>query len=241
MFGAFSLASLYAIAVAVLCLRRGHAMPWLWIILLTGPIGATVYLVVQFDEIFRPRLASVPRPAAAALRRARADAERLDTAAAWAESAALHADRERHAEAIADARRALAKDARLIDARYDLGRALWASGRAAEAREELARVVDERPDHALGEARYLLARALRASGEAARARQHLELLGERSSRADFLFELATVEQELGDRAAARRTLRRIVDEAEFAPRYQRPKLRPWVWKAKWRLRALGPA
>jgi len=35
------------------------------------------------------------------------------------------------------------------------------------------------------------------------------------------------------------TLRRIVDEYEFVPNYLRSKVRPWVWKAKWRLRALG--
>ncbi len=60
-----------------------------------GPVGATVTLASQFSHIVRPRVMAVPRPSFAELRRAQADTERLDTAAAWAECAALHGDRGR--------------------------------------------------------------------------------------------------------------------------------------------------
>jgi len=239
MLGAYSLATIYSIAVAILCLRRGEAWPWLWIILFTGPLGATIYLALNLGSMLTPRVASASRPSGANLRRARADAERLDTAAAWAQSARVHADRGRHAEAIADARRALAKAPDELDARYDLGRSLAAAGRAAEAVPELSAVVAADPDHALGEGRFLLARSLRSTGERERALSELRELGERSSRADFLFELATLEEELGNRAEARAAYGRIVDEFRFVPKYLRGKVRPWVWKAKWRLGRLG--
>ncbi|MGH7338678.1 MAG: hypothetical protein ACREI7_13935, partial [Myxococcota bacterium] len=63
----------------------------------------------------------------------------------------------------------------------------------------------------------------------------LELLAERTSRADFLYELARVQLASGDRRAARATLERIVEEWAFVPKFGRARVRPWIWRAKWRL------
>lgn len=238
-YGFFGLATVYTVAVAALCLRRGDAGGWLWIVLVFGPVGATIYLVSQFDSLVRPRTVRAPRPPAVRLRRAWTDAERLDTGAAWAECASLHGDRGRWVETTEAARRALAKEPDQIDALYDLGRALLARGEAAEARQAFERVVARRPDHGSGEALFALGRSLRGAGDFAAARARLEELAERSSRADFLFELATLQEQLGDRDAARATFRRIVDEFVFTPSFMRGRVRPWVWRARWRLWRLG--
>lgn len=112
LYGFYGLATLYTIAAAVVCVRRGHGSSWLWIVLLFGPVGATVYLVSQFEHLVRPRVMVAPRASVAVLRRARLDAARLDTAAAWAECATLHGDRGRWAEAAEAARRGTSRFAR---------------------------------------------------------------------------------------------------------------------------------
>lgn len=235
----YGLAAIYTVLAGVICVRRGHAGGWLWVILFFGPIGATIYLVSEFEHIVRPRSASVARTSAAGLRRARADAMRVDTAAAWSECASLHAGRGQWDITAEAASRALAKEPGHLEALYDLGRAALARGHWNEARKALERVVELKPDHASGETLFGLAKACRGSGDLASARQHLESLAERSSRADFLFELGRLQEQMGDRLAARNTYLRIVDEFVFTPAYLRGRVRLCVWKAKWRLLQLG--
>ena len=55
----------------------------------------------------------------------------------------------------------------------------------------------------------------------------------------FLWELARLQGETGDRAAARATLERLIDDAQYVPRYLRGSVRPWVRRAQKRLRELG--
>jgi hypothetical protein len=225
----------------VVCLRRGDWMPWLFVILLTGPLGATVYLIVTFGGLQARSLADRRRTTRGELDRARADAPRIDSAGSWEELASLAFDRGKFPEAAQAAERSLAKKADGLESRYLLGRALAASGRASEAVAPLEAVVSAKPDHANGEALFALATARRASGDLAGARRELERLAERTSRADLLFGAAEVQLASGDRAAARATLRRIVDESVHVPKFARARVRPWVWRAKWRLFRLGEA
>jgi hypothetical protein len=234
-------ASLLTIAAALVCLRRGHWMPWLFIILFTGPIGATIYLIVTFGGLQARSLADRRKSTRGALERSRADAARIDSAGAWEELAAIAFDRERFVEAAEAAKRALAKQPGDLEGQYLLGRALAATGRASDAVAPLEAVVAKKPDHANGDALFALASARRASGDLAGARRELEQLAERTSRADFLHALAEVQLATGDRAAAKATLRRIVDESVFVPKFVRARVRPWVWRAKWRLFRLGTA
>src|SRR6185436_14544241 len=96
------------VAGAVTCLRRGQANPWLWIILLCPPLGSVIYLAVEVlggastRLRFRRRLASADEE-----RIARADVQRLDSAAAWSDYAGVLRARKRHADAAAAARKAL--------------------------------------------------------------------------------------------------------------------------------------
>jgi hypothetical protein len=237
----FFVVPLLTLAAAVLCVRRGDWMPWFWIILLTPPIGPLVYLVVALGGLQARSLAERRKTTRAALERARADASRIDSAGSWDELAAAAFERRRYAEAAAAAEKALAKQPGELEGRYLLGRALAACGRARDAVAPLEAVVRTKPDHANGEALFALAAARRASGDLAGARADLERLAERSSRADFLFALADVQARSGDRAAARATLRRIVEEFVFVPKFVRARVRPWVWRARWRLFRLGAA
>jgi len=239
MFDLYFLVPVYTIAVAILCVRRGQMMPWLWIILFTGPIGATIYLVVEFAGLAPRSLGDASRRRQGAMARLRADAARLDTVGAWADLAYAEFDRRNFRPAVAAAERALARSPAEIEARYVLGRSRLALGDPAAAVEALEKVVEAEPDHANGEARFALAVALRAAGDLAAARSHLARLAEQSSRADFLFEYADVLLQAGDPAAARPVLQRIVDEFVYVPAFMRSRVRPWVWRARWRLARLG--
>ena len=239
MFGLYGVAGIYTVLVAILCVRRGQMGSWLWVIVFFGPIGATIYLVSEFEHIARPRSANVPRPSTAGLRRAQVDAERIGTAAAWTECASLHAARGQWDVTAEAARRALALEPENLEATYELGRAALARRQWGEARAALERVVARQPDHASGETLFALARACKGGGDLAAARQRLEVLAERSSRADFLYELGRLQEQMGDRPAARSSYRRIVDEFVFTPAFMRGRVRLWVWRAKWRLLQLG--
>lgn len=241
MFDLYFFLPLLTLAAAVVCARRGDWMPWIFVILFTGPIGATIYLIVTFGGFQARSLAERRTSSRGALDKARADAPRVDSAGAWEELAAVAFDRGRFAEAAQAAERALAKQPGGLEGQYLLGRALAASGRATDAVAPLEAVVARKPDHANGEAMFALASARRASGDLAGARRELERLAERTSRADFLHALAEVQLANGDRAAARATLQRIVDESVFVPKFVRARVRPWVWRAKWRLFRLGTA
>lgn len=235
MFDLYYILPFYTLAVAILAVRRGQWWPWLLIILFTGPVGATIYLVFEFGGLAPRSLGEIHRRRRGALARLRANAARLDTVGAWADLASELFERGRYREAAAAAERVLAKQPEETEARYLLGRARLALGEPRAAAQELAVVVECEPNLANGEARFALARALRVTGEPGAAREHLERLAEESSRADFLFELATVQEKAGDRPAARVTLQRIVDEFAFVPAFMRSRVRPWAWRAQWRL------
>jgi len=226
---------------AAVCVRRGDSMLWLLAIFLLQPLGSIVYLVVTLGGLQARSLADHRKTTRGGLERARADAQRVDSAGAWEELAAIAFERRRYAEAAEAAGRALAKQPGDLEALLLRGRALLATGQPREAVEPLAQVVAKKPEHATGEAQFAYAQALAASGDLAGARRELERLSERTSRADFLHELAEVQLASGDRDAARATLRRIVDESVFVPKFVRARVRPWVWRAKWRLMRLGAA
>jgi hypothetical protein len=232
---------LLTFAAAALCIRRGDSMLWLLAIFLLQPIGSIVYLVLTLGGLQARSLADRRKTTRGGLDRARADAARIDSAGAWEELAAAAFDRRRFAEAAEAAGRALAKQPGDLEALFLRGRSLLATGQPREAVESLAQVVAKKPDHANGDALFAYAQALAGSGDTAGARRELERLAERTSRADFLYELARVQLEAGDRVAAKTTLRRIVEEWAFVPKFVRSRVRPWVWRAKWRLFRLGAA
>jgi len=235
----FYLYPLLTIAAIVLCIRRGNYFPWLFIIFFLPGIGAILYLAVELFGLMPRSLGERRQSPRVALDRARSDATRVDSAGAWTELAALAFDRGRAGEAAAAAERALAKQPDDFDARYLLGRARLAAGDAKGALEPLAATVAAKPDHATGDAAFAYACALRDSGDLAGARRELEGLAERSSRADILSTLADLQIATGAKEPAKATLRRIVDEWVFVPKFMRSRVRPWVWRAQWRLWRLG--
>lgn len=231
----------FTVWMAVEAVRRGQASGWLWIILLFGPIGAAIYFFSEYaDQFFGRGTILQPRKVTAAdLRQAEADVKRLGNAATWTTYSSALRGRRQLSKAIDAARKGLENDPKSVEARYELGLGLEESGRHEEARDELAQVVEADATYDSDNALFALARAQQGSGQDEAARTGLETLALRSARPEVLFECASVQARLGDRAAAAENLHRIIAEAEAVPDYLERNVRPWVHKAKQALQKLG--
>ena len=223
----------YTLAAAVHALRRGEAGQWLWIILVFGPIGATVYFVQALGSRPLDQLALYgKRFSGREVELARQEVKRLDTGHAWREYAAALRQSGKPQDALAAARTAAEREPDALETHQELGLALLAAGQPAPAVGELQRVVDADPHWELGAALFSLARAQELSGDLVAARASLERLVERHSETQILWQLGSVQRNLGDHAAARATFQRLVDDAAYVPRYLRGKVAPWVRRAR---------
>ena len=228
--------------MAVEAVRRGQANPWLFIILFFPPIGAAVYFFTNVGStLFRGSGFVRPgrRATAADLSRAQAVVRRLDNASTWTTYATLLRERGRHAEALEAAEQALRRDPDEIDAQYERGRALLQADRTAEGIASLQIVLAKKRSFDSDNALLLLAAAHEAEGDLAAARSELEELVGRSSQPRALYQLAAIQARTGDRDQARQTFTRIIDEADYVPRYLQRTVRPWVRQARKALHQLG--
>jgi hypothetical protein len=233
---------LFTVWMAVEAVRRGQTQSWLWIILFFGPIGAAVYFFSELLPTLPLRFGAglgTRRVGADEERRALADVKRLDNCAAWAHYAGVLRARGQFAKAAEAGARALERDGQSIDAHYERGLALLGSSRHGDAVPHLRAVVDKDRGYQSGDALFALGRAQEGLGDFAAARQSLEALAQTSSRPEVLFLLARVQGLTGDREAALRSLKRIVDEAEYVPDYLQRDVLPWVKKAKKAIEKLG--
>ncbi len=234
----YVLGTAFTLWMAVECVRRGQASPWLWVILVFPALGAAVYFVA---EVLGPRAFLSRGPRAATKReiaRLQAEVRRLDNGEAWTDYAQALRSRKRFPEALEAAEKATARDRASIRALYELGLSQMDCQKFAEAARSLARVVEEAPSHDSGEARYALAIAYEKSGDKEGALRTLESLARTTSLPKVLFQLASLQAEAGDTARARESLERIIDESEYVPSYHEREVRPWVRKARKALSSL---
>jgi hypothetical protein len=229
---AYVLGTAFTLWMAVECVRRGQANPWLFVILVFPALGAAVYFIA---EILGPRafLSRGPRRASnREISRLQSETRRLDNCESWTDYAQALRSRKRLSEALEAAEKAAARDPDSIRAFYELGLAQMGCGKHAEAARSLARVVERDPGHDSGEARYALAMAYEGSGDKEAARGTLESLARTTSLPKVLLSLASLQAEAGDTARARESLERIIDESQYVPSYHEREVRPWVKKAR---------
>jgi hypothetical protein len=231
----------FTIWMAVEAVRRGQAAGWLWLILVFGPIGATVYFFSEYVD--RPLLGwgrgHGRHVSAGDLRVAEAEVHRLDNAATWLGYASALRARKQYPRAVEAARKAVERDPASVDTQYELAQALIAAGRGAEAVAPLEQVIAKNRSFDSEAALFALGKIRLASGDLESARVALEEVGSRSSRPEFLYELAIALAQSGRRDEAARVLQRIISEAELVPPYLKRSVRPWVRKSRQGLRRLG--
>jgi hypothetical protein len=230
---------LFTVWMAVEAVRRGQTQSWLWIILFFGPIGAAIYFFSEVMPVHVVGGVGPRKPSHDDERRALADVKRLDNAAAWTAYAGVLCARGQFAKAADAGQQAVRRDPNAVDARYELGLALLGCRRPGEAVEHLRSVVARDRAYQSGDALFALAQAQEGSGDVPGARESLEALAGSSGRPEILFLLARVQGLMGDRAAAVRSLKRIIDEADYVPDYLQRDVKPWVKKAKKAIAQLG--
>ena len=237
----YLLGAVFTVVMAVDAVRRGQASGWLWLILITGPIGATAYFISEHgDGLLHGFTRSHGRKVTAAdLRLAQAEVQRLDNAATWLDYASALRARKDYKRAVEAAGKAVERDVANVDAQYELAQALLACGRAADAAAPLERVVARNRSFDSEGALFSLAKAHLAVNDLDGARSLLEEVGGRTARPEYLYEWAAVEARLGHRDAAARALQRIIVEGELVPKYLKRSVRPWISKARAGLRRLG--
>jgi hypothetical protein len=237
----FIFGSAFTIWMAVEAVRRGQASGWLWAILVFGPVGAAVYFFSEYlDQPLLGWSGSHGRPVSAGdLRVAEAEVHRLDNAATWLGYASALRARKQYPRAVEAAQKAVERAASSVDAQYELAQALIAAGRGAEAVGPLQRVIATNRSFDCEAALFSLGRIHLASGDLDGALVALEEVGSRSSRPEFLYELAIALAQGGRRDEAARVLQRIISEAELVPPYLKRSVKPWVRKFRQGLRQLG--
>jgi tetratricopeptide (TPR) repeat protein len=237
----FILGSAFTIWMAVEVVRRGQASGWLWVILVFGPVGAAVYFFSEYldQPLFGWSGSHGRKVSAGDLRVAEAEVHRLDNAATWLGYASALRARKQYPRAVEAAQKAVERDASSVDAQYELAQALSAAGRGAEAVAPLQRVIATNRSFDSEAALFALGKIHLASGDLDGARAALEEVESRSSRPEYLYELAIALAQLGRRDEAARVLQRLINEAELVPPYLKRSVKPWVRKSRQGLRRLG--
>jgi hypothetical protein len=237
----YLLGAVFTIAMAVDAVRRGQASGWLWLILVTGPIGATAYFIsAHGDGLLHGFTRNHGRKVTAAdLRLAQAEVQRLDNAATWLDYASALRARKDYKRAVEAAGKAVERDAANVNAQYELAQSLIACGRIADAAAPLERVVAKNRSFDSEGALFALAQTRLAVNDLEGARGLLEEVGSRTARPEYLYELAAVEARVGRRDEAARALQRIIVEGELVPKYLQRSVRPWINRARKGLRRLG--
>lgn len=235
---AYVLGTAFTLWMAVECIRRGQASPWLWVILVFPALGAAVYL---FAEVLGPGALATRGPRRASKReiaRLHSETRRLDNSEAWTDYAQALRSRKRFPQALEAAEKATARDSESHRALYELGLSQMGCERFSEAARSLARLVARDPGHDSGEARYALAMSYEKSGDKESALRTLDSLARTTSLPKVLYSLASLQAEAGDRTGARESLERIINESEYVPVYHEREVRPWVRKARKALASL---
>lgn len=229
----------FTIAMAVTCVRRGHTHPWIWLILFFPPIGGAVYLLTEVVGSRSQGGHARERASKRELKVAQAEVRRLDNAEAWTSYAEALRSRKEYDRALEAATSAVDKDPSSWRALNELGLAQMGLDDYERATETLSKVVELQPAHSGGEATFALAVAHERSGRKDEARRILEQLARTTSLPQVLFRLASLQAEAGRTSDARESLERIIEEAEYVPRYHRREVKPWVRKAKKALSSLS--
>ncbi len=228
----------FTLWMAVECVRRGQASPWLWVILLFPTLGAAVYFFAEYLGPRGFRFRASPRASKRELDHAAAEVRRLDNSEAWTNYAQALRSRRQAGESLEAARKAVDKDGDNRRALYELGLAQMSCEKYPEAVLSLSKLVQQDPGHDSGEAKYALGVAFERSGDPASARRTLEELARTTSLPKVLFSLASLQAEAGNHVEARETLQRIIEESEYVPSYHKREVRPWVRRARKALSSL---
>ena len=218
--------------------RRQPSFYWLYLILFLGPLGASIYLVVEaLPELFDPgafRFVERGRRA----REVEANIRQNPSAGNYEELGLLRLDKGDWAGARACFDKALAQRTDSLDPFYRRGLAEAELGDFAAARADLERVVGTDPGYDFQRAAGLLAYADWKTGDIDRAQRLFEQVLRTSTLTETQLHYAEFLAETGRRDEAKQQATRIKDKRAGMPGFQRRRERKLFWRNAALLRKL---
>ncbi|MEZ5366928.1 MAG: tetratricopeptide repeat protein [Bryobacterales bacterium] len=228
-------ATAFQAAMVIHWVRTRLESYWLWVILLLGPPGSVLYLIVEVLPGITLETSRDRTPRTPPRRLVRGVQRSTPTES---ENRALILLR-RSIGAIELYGEVIRRDPQDPDSLFGRGKALLASGRAADAVRDLETVVEREPAHAFHGAALALAEAYEADGRDDKAeRTYRAILGRTTVSAAY-YGYARLLAKRGENDEARAQLQSILAKQPGLPRYLRRQERPWVRKAKAMLKELA--
>jgi hypothetical protein len=225
--------SFIVIALAIVhFIRRRPDTYWIYIILFLGPLGATIYLLVEA----LPDLGLLRQSFKVFPRRRRIhelEAAVLDNPSAgnYEELADLYMEDGNFAKARSCYDRAISSRTDSLDPFYRRGVCEVELGDFAAAVSDLERVVNSDPAYDFHRAKGLLAHAYANTGQPAKAEQLFREATVISTSSETYYNFATFLASQGRTAEAREWAQKILAKKPTMPGYLRRRERPWFRKA----------
>jgi hypothetical protein len=225
--------SFIVIALAIVhFIRRRPDTYWIYIILFLGPLGATIYLLVEA----LPDLGLLRQSFKVFPRRRRIhelEAAVLDNPSAgnYEELADLYMEDGNFAKARSCYDRAISSRTDSLDPFYRRGVCEVELGDFAAAVSDLERVVNSDPAYDFHRAKGLLAHAYANTGQPSKAEQLFREATVISTSSETYYNFATFLASQGRTAEAREWAQKILAKKPTMPGYLRRRERPWFRKA----------
>lgn len=242
--GAFSaliavLGVAFSLWMAFECWKRGDDLYWIWLILCSGGIFATIYFFTRYWGGCRIEYSLWKRISAAGrIRELRLRAGQLKTAPAYEALGDAYADVRKYPEAEAAYRQALKLQPGFFDAQVRLGYVLLEQDRAAEAWPLLQPAYEQKPDYDSDRLLWNVARCQAQRGELNEARPLYELFLTKHSYSEAQLEYADLLLQLGEETEGRALIEELLADIAASPRYAQARERKWARGARKLLRAI---
>jgi hypothetical protein len=218
--------------------RRQPSFYWLYLIIFLGPLGALIYLAIEFlPELFDPgafRFVERGRR----VREVEANIRQNPSAGNYEELGLLRLDKGDWAGARACFDKALAQRSDSLDPFYRRGLAEVELGDFAAARADLEHVVTADAGYDFQRAAGLLAYADWKTGDLDRAQRLFDQVLRTSTLTETQLHYAEFLAETGRRDEAKQQALRIRDKRAGMPGFQRRRERKYFWKNSALLRKL---
>jgi hypothetical protein len=230
---AWSPLSLLLIGMAIVhFIRRRPDTYWLYVILFLGPIGATIYLVVEaLPDVGLLGQSFKVFPRRKRIRELEAAIRDNPSAGNYEELGDLYMDDGKIADARAAFDKAIAARADTPDPFYRRGVCTLQLGDAAGAVADLERVVGKEPDYDFQRAGGLLARAYAQTGQTEKAEKLFRKVTITSTLSETYLNFADLLASQGHGAEARQWAQKVLDKKPTMPGYLKRRERPWFRRA----------
>lgn len=219
--------------------RSDTSWLWLWAILVFGPPGALIYIVVEVLPdlgLLRQSFDSFGRRKR--IRGLEALVQANPAPGNYEELGELYLDQQNYARARESYDKALARPGEFIDAHYRRALAAMHLGDLPAAKEDLELVVAREPKYDSHRAMALLAHVCAQTGDLHRAGEYFARAAQSSTLPETDYNYASFLASQGRPEEAREWAERILAHRASMPVYLRRRERPWFRRAKALLKRL---